>query len=81
MYAVNRWGVPNQIVIYADEGTYFQSYDSIIVFKDNEGNVFLGKDWDYSRTTAKYRNKFLNENAQETQRKLDEGIYKLNYNL
>jgi hypothetical protein len=39
---------------------------------------FLDKDsWDYSRTTGKYRNLFLEESKAETESKIKKGIYKL----
>ena len=52
--------VANQFDIYTSKGRYFQSYDSIIVFKPYNGKTQLDKNyWDYSRTTSKYRNEFL----------------------
>ena len=70
--------VPNQFEISTSEGRYFQSYDSIIVFIDNDHKVFLDKnDWDYSRTTGKYRNMFLGEGTQDTRRLIETGEYKL----
>lgn len=76
----NRSGRPvaNQFIIYTREGRYFQSYDSVIAFKDNEGNVTLDvDDWDYSRTTGKYRNEFLGEGIAETRSKIESGEYEL----
>lgn len=60
----------------------FQSYDSIIARITYKGwdtpIVELDKNyWDYSRTTSKYRNEFLNEGTQETRQKIKEGKYKL----
>lgn len=70
--------VPNQFIIYTDEGRYFQSYDSIIAFIDNNCNVFLDEYyWDYSRTTGIYRNIFLMEDIKTTREKIKEGEYKL----
>lgn len=77
----NYWDVPNQFVIRTDEGTYFQSYDSIIALIDTSGKVTLGEDWNYSKTTGKYRNKFLNETRKETEQKLKDGIYILDPSL
>ena len=64
----NGNAVPNQFVIYEDNGDItFQSYDSIIC-QIREGAlgydkvVVFGSDWDYSTTTSKYRNKFLMDN-------------------
>jgi len=76
----NRSGRPvaNQFIIYTSEGKYFQSYDSVIAFKDNEGNVTLDDyTWDYSRTTSKYRNEFLGEYIADTRDKIKSGEYKL----
>ena len=62
-----------------DRGTMFQSYSSNIVFKywhDGTKHVLLDRDnWDYSRTTGKYRNQFLGETKAETQKKIDSGEY------
>ena len=70
--------VPNQFIISTDEGVYFQSYNSTIVFVDEESKVFLDEnDWDYSRTTGKYRNIFLGENMSETRKKIKTGEYEL----
>jgi len=71
-------GVANQYILISKEGLYFQSYQTIIAFIDNDARVFLDEDnWDYSTTTGKYRNQFLGEKKAETQRKIDNGTYKL----
>lgn len=77
---VNNRGniIPNQFIITTDNGQYFQSYDSIIVFRDKENNITLDENyWDYSVTTGKYRNIFLNESKPETQAKIKSGEYAL----
>ena len=58
----------------------FQSYNSIIarVTTDPCGPNFVELDknyWNYSVTTGKYRNQFLNENKKETQKKINSGEY------
>jgi hypothetical protein len=76
----NRTGeaVKNQMIIETSDGRFFQSYDSIIAVKRNNGSIELdSRYWDYSKTTGKYRNQFLNEKREETQKKIDSGIYKL----
>ena len=73
--------IANQFIIQADDGIYFQSYSSIIAHKALDGTVTLGKNWDYSVTTGKYRNQFLCENKAETYAKLTAGIYKFDKNL
>ena len=78
MRSPNGNQVPNQFIIWTDEGKYFQSYRSIIAFVDNNNNIFLDEDyWDYSRTTSKYRNIFLKENTEQTKYSIKTGEYEL----
>ena len=78
--------IANQFMVYDDNNNkYFQSYNSVIVkisnFVKHENGlplstVYLDKKyWDYSVTTSKYRNIFLEETKKETQKKIDNGIY------
>ena len=74
--------IANQFIIYDDNGnTFFHSYSSMIVKKPigfREGKIELDqKYWNYSNTTGKYRNIFLNENITETRKKIKSGEYKL----
>jgi hypothetical protein len=74
--------VANQfiITIYTTKGIkqVFQSYKTVIAIKDESGKITLDKyNYDYSRTTAKYRNQFLNESTNETRKKIESGIYTL----
>ncbi len=78
MYSSSGNPVANQFVIYTNDGTYFQSYNSVIAFRDNENKITLDDCyWDYSRTTGKYRNEFLGEYIADTRAKIDSGEYKL----
>ena len=68
----------NQFLLYADDGIYFQSYNSIIALKPRSGKIQLDEYyWNYSKTTGKYRNLFLVEDRKETERKIKAGIYVL----
>ena len=59
-------------------GSIFQSYGSTIVFKEYTGKIYLDENkWDYSTTTGRYRNQFLQENKAATQKKIDSGEYTL----
>ena len=70
--------VKNQFEIQTNEGIYFQSYRSVIAFKPVSGKIQLDEIyWDYSRTTGKYRNIFLNEHKAETEKKIKSGEYEL----
>ena len=70
--------IANQFVIATPEGSYFQSYNSVIAFINNEGRVFLDKNkWDYSTTTGKYRNIFLGEKKDLTEKRINNNNYVL----
>jgi hypothetical protein len=77
MKSRNGNAVKNQFIITIGNACFFQSYDSIIVKKEN-GKITLDQNyWDYSQTTGKYRNIFLNETKKETEIKIKNGIYQL----
>ena len=52
--------VPNQFEIYYEEDNnhykIFQSYSSMILKLENGKIIEIGNNWDYSRTTGKFRN-------------------------
>jgi hypothetical protein len=67
--------IANQFEIRTETAVYFQSYESMIIKIEN-GKTFLdSKYWNWSKTTAKYRNQFLGETTKETEKKIKEGIY------
>jgi len=68
--------IPKQFIITFDNGTVFKSYNSIIAVKYKE-KVYLGKHWNYSNTTGKYRNQFLNEGVADTREKIKSNEYKM----
>jgi len=80
---LGRTGKPvaNQYIMEYQNHTYFQSYESTIAHIDYEYVPYRveldEKYWNYSVTTSKYRNQFLNESTKETQAKIDSGEYKL----
>ena len=71
----------NQFIIdgehYGQIGRFFQSYNSVIAFIPNNGTSITldAGTWNYSVTTSRYRNQFLNETTKETQAKIDSGEY------
>lgn len=72
--------VANQFIMTTRDGVYFQSYDSVIVFvplSDAEKTQLDVNYWDYSRTTAKYRNAFLGEDTDTIKAKIKSGEYVL----
>ena len=66
--------IANQFLIYGNGWTLFQSYNSPIAMVCR-GVTYIFKDWEYSITTGKYRNQFLNETKKETRAKLKSGEY------
>ena len=80
--------IPNQFIIHDNENecSYFQSYNSMIVKKyydiekgycvpiGTPRGIYLDiKYWDYSKTTSKYRNMFLDMKTQEIKKGIKEG--------
>ena len=56
--------IANQFVLSGGDELVFQSYDSTIITIDNgTKTVIIGRDYDYSVTTGKYRNIFFEDYA------------------
>jgi hypothetical protein len=81
MTSSNGNKIANQFIIEDDKKRAFQSYSSVIAIKDysvSPCQITLDSEkWDYSVTTGKYRNMFLNETKKETEKKIKDGTYKL----
>jgi len=87
MTSSNGNKVANQFTVIDDIGNeYFKSYNSIIAkipktyFSSNglyQKIELDSKYWNFSNTTSKYRNKFLNETTKETIAKIKSGEYRL----
>lgn len=69
--------VPNQYDIRIGNRRIFKSYDSVIVMIRNEKVYLDTKYWNYSNTTGRYRNMFLEETKKETEVKIKSGEYVL----
>jgi len=66
--------IVNQFILTGKDFSLFQSYNSpIALIKD--GKTYIFSNWDYSVTTGKYRNRFLDEDKAETLKKLKSGEY------
>lgn len=68
----------NQFIIEGENKTVFQSYNSIIAEIDKNGNLKLGRDWDYSNTTLKHLYLFLNDYFCELNENIKELLRYLN---
>lgn len=70
----NYRNVPNQFLIsYEENGKnyeVFQSYNSMIIKWENEKIIEIGNNWNYSRTTGKYRNLVTGMNKKELEKML-----------
>ncbi len=51
----------NQFVIKNGNEIYLQSYESTVAKIGENGILWLGNDWDYSKTTLKYLYLFIDE--------------------
>jgi len=70
--------VPNQFILSIGKDVYFQSDETIIAKKCDNGDVILDiKDWDYSAITARYRNEFLGKTTAQIKTRIKSGEYKL----
>ena len=70
--------IPNQFIVRTEYGRMFKSYDSNIAFIPYDENIiYLGKDWNYSVTTGKYRNEFLGINKKELEARIEAGTAKV----
>jgi aromatic ring-opening dioxygenase LigB subunit len=66
--------VPNQFIIQAPDGVYFQSYSTVIAFQNMEGKLQLDREsWNYSNKTSKYRNIFTGLTTKETEKRIKSG--------
>ena len=77
--------VPNQVILSDMTGRTFVSYGSKIVYQSKDRasdglplEIIVDEDyWDYSRTTGKYRNEFMNMGVQDVRKYIKEGRIKL----
>lgn len=67
----------HQLEITTPNGIYFTSHNRVIAFKPNNNSKIKLDSYyfDYSKTTAKYRNKFLNEGTKQTIKKIENKEY------
>tara|TARA_B110000971_G_scaffold68881_1_gene70582 strand:+ start:77 stop:385 length:309 start_codon:yes stop_codon:yes gene_type:complete len=73
--------VPNQTILSDMTGKTFVSYGSKIVYQSKDRasdglplEIIVDENyWDYSRTTGKYRNEFMNMGVQDVRNYIKEG--------
>lgn len=67
----------NQFKVFLSNGVAFQSYDSLIAFKNGDGKIFLSEKWCCSKTTLKHLKLFLriDLSKKEIEKKIDNGDY------
>lgn len=67
----------NAVIVTDEIGKTLFCYDTKIAHISHNGKVLIYTDWNFSRTTAKYRSQFLNETTKETEKKIRTGEYLL----
>jgi hypothetical protein len=67
---------PNHFIIntHSKVGVAFQSYRTIVVLVQN-GQVYLDKSWNCTRTTSKYVGRYLMLNSTEIKKAIKEEIF------
>lgn len=70
--------VANQYSVDTANGTYFQSYETVIA-RRQDGTVCLSSAWNYSATTLKYLKVWLGVTLSKAQiqARIDDGVYAL----
>jgi len=68
--------IVNQIIVTTSDSCYLVSYGKAVAVKDPMG-AFLSKDWDYSRTTAKYVARFFDRSVKEMRKLIKEEVFKV----
>ena len=63
----------NNVWIHTEEGTYCQSYSTIVALQRKDGSFTLAKAWDCSRTTAKHVSYFVGRPAAEIRKAIKAG--------
>lgn len=67
-----------QVVVDDGERKWLQSYEAIIAVQESDGTVILDSAyWNHSRTTSRFRMRFLGESLRETRRNIKRGYYRL----
>ena len=70
--------VANQYMVTIGDFIYFQSYHTVIAkINRTKNEVTLSEDWDYSRTTVKYLNRFLSTETKDIKSHIEDGTYNI----
>lgn len=70
-------GGNDHYIITVGKKVYFQSYKTLIAIV-NDGRITLNRHyWDFSKTTAAYRNRFLGLTTKQTKELIADGTIKL----
>lgn len=63
----------NNVWIHTDDGTYCQSYSTVVALQTNNRSFVLSKAWDCSRTTAKHVSYFVGRPSAEIRKAIKAG--------
>ena len=69
--------VPNQHILEFEHGRAFQSYDTLIAVKFDNGKVYLNTVFDHTNTTCNYTTDFLEHSYKEIKKLCADGVYTL----
>lgn len=68
---------PNAVVALEDDLLVLRHYGTRVAAKDLQGRLILFTAWDYSTTTAQYRNQFTGLDLRQTRKGLANGTITL----
>jgi len=68
--------IVNQIVVSTEGQHYLISYGKVVATKGVNG-AFLSKDWNRTRTTAKYVARFFDRSVKEMRKLIKEEVFKV----
>lgn len=65
----------NHCEIITSDGSYFQSYNSVVALRRWDGSIILYNNYDYSRTTVKHLCQWLDITSKELHDNVKKGNY------
>jgi hypothetical protein len=71
--------VPNQTILEFERGRAFQSYDTLIAVRFDNGTVYLNEVFDHTATTRNYTTDFLEHSYKEIKKLCADKVYTLAY--
>ncbi len=69
--------VANQFIVTTEDGVYFQSYNDVVAYKDNQNIIYVAEEFNASPTTIKYLSLFLEMDRDKVEFQIKNKIFKI----